>query len=47
MDEKTINEKTINEETILDKLSRLIKDNKDYGCVLTNDELTILQNKIY
>ena len=46
MDEKTINEKTINEETILDKLSRLIKDNKDYGCVLTNDELTILQNKI-
>ena len=39
MDEK-------NEETILDKLSRLIKDNKDYGCVLTNDELTILQNKI-
>jgi len=34
------------EETILDKLSRLNKDNKDYGCVLTNDELTILQNKI-
>ena len=36
----------INEETILDKLSRLINDNKDYGCVLTNDELTILENKI-
>jgi hypothetical protein len=34
------------EETLFDKLSKLIKDNKDYGYVLTNDELTILQNKI-
>jgi hypothetical protein len=34
------------DETLLDKLSRLIIDNKDYGCVLTNDELIILQNKI-
>lgn len=34
------------EETLLDKLSRLTKDNKDYECVLTIDELNILQNKI-
>jgi hypothetical protein len=34
------------DETILDKLSRLTKDNHDYECVLTFDELTILQNKI-
>jgi hypothetical protein len=34
------------EETILDKLSRLTKDNKDYECIFTIDELTILQNKI-
>jgi len=33
-------------ETLLDKLSRLIKDNKDYGCVLTNEELSNLQDKI-
>jgi len=34
------------EETILDKLTRLTKDNLDYECVLTVDELKILQNKI-
>jgi len=34
------------DETILDKLSRLTKDNQDYGCVLTVDEITILQDKI-
>lgn len=38
-------EETINE-TLLDKLSILTKDNKDYGCVLTNDELSSLQDKI-
>ena len=36
----------INIDTLLDKLSRLTKDNKDYGCVLTNDELSSLQDKI-
>ena len=35
-----------NNETLLDKLSRLTKDNKDYGCVLTNEELSSLQDKI-
>jgi len=34
------------DETILDKLSRLTKDNQDYECVLTIDELNILQDKI-
>jgi len=34
------------EETILDKLTKCTKDNKDYECILTVDELTILQNKI-
>jgi len=34
------------DETILDKLSKLTKDNKDYECVLTNEELTSLQDKI-
>jgi len=34
------------EETILDKLTRLTKDNLDYEYVLTVDELKILQNKI-
>ena len=34
------------DETILDKLSRLTKDNHDYECVFTVDELNILQNKI-
>ncbi len=38
-------DETINE-TLLDKLSRLTKDNKDYGCVLTNEELSTLQDKI-
>jgi hypothetical protein len=36
----------INNETLLDKLSRLTKDNKDYGCILTNEELSSLQDKI-
>ena len=34
------------DETILDKLTKLTEDNNDYECVLTVDELTILQNKI-
>jgi hypothetical protein len=34
------------DETILDKLSRLTKDNQDYECVLTIDELNILHDKI-
>ena len=35
-----------NNETLLDKLSKLTKDNKDYGYVLTNEELSSLQDKI-
>lgn len=34
------------DETILDKLTKLTKDNSDYEYVLTVDELNILQNKI-